>query len=194
MISKRDEKLICDDISDEIIKITEEIVIKDGVKNVNVSKILSELGVTNRVFYNRFHNIDEVLEIIYKKAVFEMRKSLSSDYDMRTQYFDYVIDVSVKVLLNTYDVKREFSQYMFNLDSYTSENRIWWTNAIKKLIEVGKEIGQVKDVDSDMLSYTIWCFFRGYNADAVKRNMSREDAIENFKFGLNCIFDGIRKR
>ena len=189
---KKEENLISDAISDEIVRLTEEIATRDGAHNVTVSRIISEMGVTNRVFYNRFRNIEEVLGVVYKKAVYEMRRSLISEYDVRTQFFDYVIDVCMKVLINTYDVKKQFSQYMFNLDSHGDENRIWWTNEIKKLISIGKELGHIKDVDSDKLSYTLWCFFRGYCADVVKRGMSKEEAAEYYKFGLMCLFDGVR--
>ena len=50
----------------------------------------------------------------------------------------------------------------------------------------------IKNIDSDMLSYSIWCFCRGFNADAVGRRLSKEDAIKNFKFGFGCILDGIK--
>jgi len=102
------------------------------------------------------------------------------------------MDVAVKVLLSTYEVKNQFSQYMFEFDSMKEANRIWWTNKIKEIIEVGKQTGQLKDVDSEKLSYTIWCFFRGYNADAVHRQLSKEEAVENFQFGLQCLFHGIK--
>ncbi|MBQ4095441.1 MAG: TetR/AcrR family transcriptional regulator [Oscillospiraceae bacterium] len=185
------EKLITDEVSEEIVAVAERIARTDGVKNITVRRILKEMSVTNRVFYNRYHNINEVLEIIYRKAVIRMRESLQSQYDMRTQFYDYVMDVAVKVLVKTYEVKSAFSQYMFEFDSSTDSNRIWWTDSIKKIIEVAKETGQLIDVDSDMLSYTIWCFFRGYNADAVKRKLSVEEAVSRFKFGLHCLFYGL---
>ncbi len=185
------DKLIVDDVSDEIVTVAERIAITDGVKNITVRRILKEMNVTNRVFYNRYHNLNEVLEIIYRKAVIRMRESLISEYDMRTQFYDYVMDVAVKVLVRTYEVKSAFSQYMFEFDSATDSNRIWWTDSIKQIIEVAKETGQLVDVDSDMLSYTIWCFFRGYNADAVKRKLSVEEAVKRFKFGLHCLFYGL---
>lgn len=183
--------LIYDSISDDIVKVAEKIVLEEGAKNVTVRRILSEMDVTNRVFYNRFHNIDEVLEIIYKKAVSKMQESLKSEYNIETDFYNYVLDVSVKVLLNTYDVKNQFSQYMFELDSYTDTNRIWWTNKIKKMIDIGRATNQIKDIDSDMLSYTMWCFLRGYNADAVNRKLSKEDAVNSFKLVLGCLLDGL---
>lgn len=186
------DKLISDEVSEEIIRIAGEIAKRDGAKNITVRRILAEMGVTNRVFYNRFHNVGEVLEIIYKRTVLEMQKSLVSEFDADKDFFEYVIDISVKVLINTYDLKKEFSQYMFEFDSHSDENRIWWTNAIKEIIEKAKAAGLIKELDSDRLSYAVWCFFRGYNADAVNRNLSKEEAVKNFKFGLSCLFDGVR--
>ncbi|MEE1014251.1 MAG: TetR/AcrR family transcriptional regulator [Clostridia bacterium] len=186
------DALITDEISEEILHVAEEIARKDGARNVTVRSILSKMGVTNRVFYNRFHNIEEVLELIYTRAVSKMQESIQSEYDVRTNFFEYVMDVVVKVLINTYDVKSQFSQYMFEFDSLKETNRIWWTDKIREIIEAGKATGQIKDVDSDMLSYMMWTFLRGYNADAVNRKLSKEEAVANVKFGMNCLFDGIR--
>lgn len=184
--------LIYDEVSEEIVSVAENLARQEGVKNITVRQILTQMGVTNRVFYNRFHNLDEVLEIIYRKAVVKMRESLKSEYDMRTHFYEYVMDVSVRVLKMTYLVKSQFSQYMFEFDSENDSNRIWWTDRIKEIIEVAKQTNQLREVDSEKLSYAIWCFLRGYNADAVRRKLSVEEAVDSFKFGLNCLFDGLR--
>lgn len=184
--------LIADEVSGEIIAIVEKMAKEEGAHNVTVRKVLSEMGVTNRVFYNRFRNIDEVLEIVYKNAVYKMHESLKSEYDIEKDFFEYIMDVAVKVLINTYDIKMHFSRYMFEHDSLTQENFNWWTEKTKKLIEYAKENKLIKDVDSDMLSYSIWCFCRGYNADAVSRKLSLDEAIKSFKFGFGCLIDGVR--
>lgn len=186
------DTLISDAISEKIIQITGEFAMRDGARNVTVRKILQALGVTNRVFYNRFHNLDEVLEIVYKRAAVKMRGIVHSTVDITKDFFGYVTDVAVQALISTYDIKQQFSQFAFEVDSSSSENFVWWTNEIKKIIEIGKATKQIRDVDSELLSYTVWCFVRGYNADAVKRNLSKEEAVQYFKFGLGCLFEGIR--
>lgn len=186
-------ELIYDSVSEDIIAITERLVKEHGANSITVRRVLKEMDVTNRVFYNRFHNIDEVLQIIYKRTVYKMRESLNSEYDIKTNLYEYVIDVCVKVLVKTYDLKNEFSQYMFEFDSATDENRQWWMGEIKKIISVGKETNQLCDIDSDMFSYTIWCFIRGFCADAIKRKLLKEEAVKYFKFGLERLIGGIMK-
>ena len=60
-------ELITDEMSKIITGVVERMATEDGAHTVTVRRVLDELGITNRVFYNRFHNIDEVLQIIYKK-------------------------------------------------------------------------------------------------------------------------------
>lgn len=194
MNSDNKDNLIHDAISEEIVRVTERLAIRDGAKNVNVRRVLNEMNVTNRVFYNRYHNIDEVLEIVYRNAVIKMQDSVVSEIDINTHFFEYIIDVAVNVLIKTYDVKQQFSQYMFEHDSLTEANRLWWDEKIKAIAAVGRATGQIKDLDDDKLSYTIWCFFRGFNADAVHRKLTKEQAIERFTFGLQCLFDGIKEK
>ena len=194
MNSETKDNLIYDAISEEIVSVTERLAMRDGAKNVNVRRVLNEMNVTNRVFYNRFHNIDEVLEIVYENAVVKMQDSVVSNVDINENFFEYIIDVAVNVLIKTYDVKQQFSQYMFEHDSLTEANRLWWDEKIKSIAAVGRATGKIKDLDDDKLSYTIWCFFRGFNADAVHRNLSKEEAVDRFSFGLRCLFDGIKKQ
>lgn len=189
---KNNIEYISDSISDSIIDITEKLVKKDGAHNITVRKILDELGTTNRVFYNRFRNVDDVLEILYTKLVLKMQRTVRSDIDPDKDFFGYVMDLGVKALTATYEIKMEFSRYMFEHDSLTNANRIWWTNEIEKIISRGKKLGVLKNIDDDKLAYSVWCFLRGYNADAVLRKMSVDEAIENFKFGFGCFLDGVK--
>ena len=186
--------LIYDSVSEEIISTTEKFAMTEGARSVTVRKILNNMGVTNRVFYNRFRNIDEVLEIIYMRTIERMKESLKSDFDPKTDFFNYIADVSIKVLMKTYDLKNQFCQYMFEFDSYSERNRIWWMNKIKEIIDIAKSTKQLKEIDSEMLSYNIWCYFRGYNADAVNRKLSKEEAVRRLKFGLTCLLDGVRNQ
>ena len=63
-----------DKISQEIIACVGKMVYKEGANGISVRAVLKELNITNRVFYNRFRNIDEVLLIISQKIVKEMRQ------------------------------------------------------------------------------------------------------------------------
>ena len=58
------QDLIYDEMSEKIIEAVSHIATTDGVHSVNVRKVLKHLEISNRVFYNRFHNIEEVLNII----------------------------------------------------------------------------------------------------------------------------------
>lgn len=183
--------LISDDMSDEIVRVATRLAAENGAHTVTVSRILSELDITNRVFYNRFHNIGEVLEIVYKNAVYKMREAVKYEYDGEQGFFDYIMEVAVKVLEDTYDVKKQFSRYMFEHDSLTEANYIWWAEEIKKLIDYAKENNLIGNVNPEKLSYSIWCFCRGYNTDAVSRKFSRNEAVEYFKYGFGCLIKGV---
>lgn len=185
-------EFIKDEMSDEIIKVAQKMAMQKGAHEVNVSRILSEMGITNRVFYNRFPNINEVLEIVYKNAVIKMHGSLKAEYNEKKDFFDYIMDVAVKVLTDTYDIKMQFGRYMFEHDSLTRSNCEWWTDKIEKLIEYAASKGMIRNIDPKKLSYTIWCFCRGFNIDAVSRKLSKEEAVEFFRYGFGCLIDGVR--
>ena len=55
-----------------------------------------------------------------------------------------------------------------------------------------KEKKYIKEIDSDAMSYAIWCFCRGYNADAVGRNLPVDVAVRNFRYSFGVLLDGMR--
>ena len=50
----------------------------------------------------------------------------------------------------------------------------------------------IQNVDSEVMSYSIWCFCRGYNADAVGRGLPMNEAIKNFKYSFAFLLNGLR--
>ena len=181
-----------DELTDQIVDVATKIAYTDGVAHISVKRIITELGVSNRVFYNRFKNIQDVLDIVYHRIVKQMRECINTEYDESTDYYDYLQNIGVAVLKSTYEDKLHFSQYMFEYDSYSESNRKWWIDHIKPLIQYGIDNDLLKNVNTTYLSYSIWCFCRGFNADAVGTGLTLDEALESFKLGLSCIIEGMK--
>lgn len=192
-MTDKETRLIVDEMSDKIIETAEKLVTLSGAGSLTVRRILQELKITNRVFYNRFHNVDEVLDVVYNKTAMEIRKSITDELDNGKDFFEHVMDVVVKSLLMSYDTKMQFNQYVFENDSLSESNYEWWTSQIKKLIDYAMEHDYIKQVDSEVLSYSLWCFCRGYNADAVGRKIPKEEAVAKFKYSFGFILEGLKK-
>lgn len=185
------QKLIHDDMSDRIIAAVEDIVLSSGADGITVRRILKEMNITNRVFYNRFHNIDDVLEIVYQNTALKIRESIMG-FDPSGDFFSQITDIVGKTLIVSYAAKRNFSNYVFKNDSTSSQNYEWWKSEIKKLLEFGISNGYFKKLDTEGMSYAIWCFIRGYNADAISRNIPCAEAEKNFKYCFRVLLDGMK--
>ena len=192
LIENKTVELISDETSLKIIEVAERIATAEGTDNITVRKILQAMGITNRVFYNRFHNIDEVLNIVYENAVKKIRTSISAGFDPDGDFFEQIIDIVAHTLILSYETKMNFNAYIFENDSVSSINYEWWKTEIKRLIELGKSKGLLRDVDSDIMSYSVWCFIRGYNADAIGRKLPKDEAVKNFKYSFGILLDGMR--
>ena len=184
--------LICDEMSEQIIEAAEKMATVSGASNVTVRKILQVLGITNRVFYNRFHNVDEVLNIVYENTVVKIRASICETFDPNGDFFAQVIEIVANTLRLSYENKMQFNQYVFENDSVSHRNYEWWKSEIVKLIEFGKANRYLKDVDTDIMSYSVWCFIRGYNADALGRGIPLEKAVSDFKYSFGVLLDGMK--
>ena len=186
------DSLIKDEMTQAIIDAVEEIAMAGGAATLTVTQILRKLDISNRVFYNRFPNIETVLDIVYRNTIVKIRSALESPVRIEDDFFEYVKDVVSRSLLVSYEVKMKFNQYIFEEDSLGELNRDWWTDQIKKLIVYAKEHKLIKDVDEETLAYSIWCFCRGYNADAVARGLPQEKAVDDFKYSFSFLLEGLK--
>ena len=57
------DSLIQDEMSQTIIDAVEEIAMAGGAATLTVTQILRKLNISNRVFYNRFPNIEKIKEV-----------------------------------------------------------------------------------------------------------------------------------
>ena len=185
--------LIVDEMSDRIIAVAERMAMTNGAHTVNVRKILLELGITNRVFYNRFRNIGEVLGIVYQRVSEQIRANVIWESDTQDEFFERVTEMVTNTLLRSYDLKKQFNHYMFENDSRSQSNYEWWLSAIQEMLTYAKEKAYIRaDVDIELLSYSLWCFWRGYNADAVGRGLPKDEAVKGCKYSFGIILDGLR--
>lgn len=189
---KKEKKIIKDDISNKIIETAATIIQTEGINSINVSKIIKRLGVSNRVFYNRFNNLEEVLEEVYNKIMIKIREKLNPQYDGKQNFFEYVLDLVENSLMLSYELKQQLNLYIFGNDSISQHNYEWYLDRIKKLVEYAKEKDLIKDVDSDVISYTIWCAIRGYNADAVMR-FEKDEAIKKIRYSFSLLLGALKK-
>ena len=73
-----DVRLIHDAMSETIVQTAAALALNEGAGAVTVRKIIRTLGVTNRVFYNRFHNAEEVLwSVLIPGAIFSAKSPTS---------------------------------------------------------------------------------------------------------------------
>ena len=143
--------LICDEMSRKIIDTAESLAAENGVASVTVRKILSALGITNRVFYNRFRNLDQVLSLIYESTARKIRESMLSKIDPSRDFFEQVTDIVVSSLNLSYDNKMKLNQYVFENDSLSEINYHWWMCEISRLIEYAMEKGLIGAVGNRCL-------------------------------------------
>lgn len=182
-----------DEISLKIIDTAMEIASEEGIATLTVSKIINRMNVTNRVFYNRFKDIPDVITAVYDKVVEQLRGCFDTPYTPDKDLCEYIINLAVSVLEKTYETKLHFAGYLYNYEFFLEENREWWISHMVPLVEYGIEHGIFKETDPRLLAYSVWCYCRGFNASSVGNNLSKEDAIKAFKLGLGYFIQGARK-
>lgn len=186
-------RLIHDEMSGRIVETAGGLALSEGAGEVTVRKIIRALGVTNRVFYNRFHNVEEVLSLVYQDMAVQMRRSVLDGFDPEGDFFGQITDIAAGTLRLSYRLKLGMNQYVFIRDSVSTENYLWWRERIREYIDLGKKKGLVRpELDRDTMSYAIWCFIRGYNTDALSRGLPEKEAVEGFLYSFGVLLEGMK--
>ena len=190
-----DTQLIHDEMSEKIVAAAAELALREGAGEVTVRKIIRALGVTNRVFYNRFRNAEEVLGLVYQNMTVQMRRSVLEHFDPEGDFFGQITDIAAGTLTLSYRLKLGMNQYVFLQDSVSAENFLWWRERIREFIDLGREKGLVRpDLDGDKISYAVWCFIRGYNTDALARGLPEEAALDGFRYSFGVLLEGMKTK
>jgi hydroxymethylpyrimidine/phosphomethylpyrimidine kinase len=92
-LAKTKDKRIQDEMSEKIIETAQRLATENGAERLTVRKILTALSITGRVFYNRFHDVDEVLSIAYRNTAKKIREGISVTLDPNKDLFDQVTDI-----------------------------------------------------------------------------------------------------
>ena len=107
-------------------------------------------------------------------------------------FFEQIMDEVEKTLIISYETRMNFAHYVFENDSVTDSNYQWWIEEITKILHYAIDKGYIKKIDTDMTSYAIWCFVRGFNTDAIGRKLSLEEALKRYRYGFKFILDGLK--
>ena len=180
-----------DDISKKIIDTVTKMVYDGGASKINVQAVLKKLKITNRVFYNRFKNIDEVLLCVSQNLVKKMHQCILRPIDKEKNFHKHLTDIASDVFIKTYEIKKDFSDYMFMNDIVNESNKLWWIDHMIPILEYGIKEKFLKPMDVRAMSYAIWCFCRGFNVDAIKSRLELKEALKTFQTAFDFLIEGM---
>ena len=106
---------------------------------------MKKLKITNRVFYNRFKNIDEVLLCVSQNLVKKMHQCILRPIDKEKNFHKHLTDIASDVFIKTYEIKKDFSDYMFMNDIVNESNKLWWIDHMIPILEYGIKEKFLKD-------------------------------------------------
>ena len=180
-----------DETSKTIIATAAQIARREGMEELTVKRVLTELKVSNRVFYNRFRNIDDVIQVLYEDLVQEIRSSLERVQQPAQSYPDYLLELAVAAVEKIYQNTLHFKQYLFSYQVANDTNRDWWLKKIQQLLRSGMEQGELKVNDPVKMSYGVWCFCLGFHRDAVGEELTEQEAMDAFREAFSCLIQGM---
>ncbi|MGN1457044.1 MAG: TetR/AcrR family transcriptional regulator [Acutalibacteraceae bacterium] len=172
-----------------------EIGLEDGFDELSIRKITDKLGYSVAIVYHYFKDKQEILDTIHNQTSMELMESVKSCikpertfakncktvYKMISEIMVYNPDTFKLIFLNQY--------------SPNNESIKPWLNMIKQSIEYGKSKGELREVDSEILSYILLdAFVVNQMIINDKEDISNEKIEQIFLTELDIILNGIIKK
>ncbi|MGN0470192.1 MAG: TetR/AcrR family transcriptional regulator [Acutalibacteraceae bacterium] len=178
-----------------IINAAIEIGLEEGFDELSIRKITDKLGYSVAIVYHYFKDKQEILNTIHNQTSMELMESVKACikpersfeknckivYKMISEILVYHPDTFKLIFLNQY--------------SPNNESIKPWLNMIKQSIEYGKSKGELREVDSEILSYILLdAFVVNQMIINEKENITNERVEEIFLTELDIILNGIIKK
>ncbi|MBE7042550.1 MAG: TetR/AcrR family transcriptional regulator [Ruminococcaceae bacterium] len=182
-----------DETTVTIIRVAKEIAQKEGIEQLSVKRILTEMKVSNRVFYNRFRNIEDVIELLYEQAVNSFRGIIDlSLLEQSENYYETLENLAVNVVRCLYQNNIHFRARLLTYEASKDNNRNWWITQIQDILRNGVERGLLRPMDELAVARGIWCFCLGFHKEALGNSVSEQDAISSFRASFSIFISGMK--
>lgn len=178
-----------------IINAAIEIGLDEGFDELSIRKITDKLGYSVAIVYHYFKDKQEILDTIHNQTSMELMESVKACirpdrsfakncktvYKMISEILVYNPDTFKLIFLNQY--------------SPNNESIKPWLNMIKQSIEYGISKGELREVDSEILSYILLdAFVVNQMIINDKEDISNENVEQIFLTELDIILNGIIKK
>lgn len=182
-----------------IINAAIEIGLEEGFDELSIRKITDKLGYSVAIVYHYFKDKQEILDTIHNKTSMELMdavkdcikpdrsfaKNCKTVYKMISEILVYNPDTFKLIFLNQYATSNESIKP--------------WLDMIRQSIEYGISKGELREVDSEILSYMLLNAFV-VNQMVMQENENTSNETSNkrveeiFLTELDIILNGIIKK
>lgn len=172
-----------------------QIGLEEGFDELSIRKITDKLGYSAAMVYHYFKDKQEILDTIRSQTSMELMKAVTDCIKPERTFaqnckivFEMISEISVYQ-------PDTFKLILLNKYSHTNESIKPWLDMIKQSIEYGISKGELREVDSEILSYILLdTFIVNQMIIHEKTDISNEKVEQIFLTELDIILNGIIKK
>lgn len=178
-------------LEERILRNTESLISRNGIKGWNMNDLASHAGITKRTLYKIIESKEQLIREIVFKNIFEIRDKISEiikGSDDVLSGIDHIITTIAELLrnniINRYgEILNEFPDLEAEI---VKENAIFFSQ-LRDFLSKGIEDGYlVKDLTPDFMYRTFLANLFYF----IKYSRTQEEAADNMALALRCMFRG----
>ena len=148
---------------EEIIKGARELFRIYGYKKVTMDEIAQKSNVTKKTIYSYFKDKDDLIKYFLNESIDNMKKNIEKIEKENKSYVERIEKIICKLLKHKKEdeIIKKFAEEEENIPLGTAKEYMEIldgsiTKEIKRILEKGIELGEVKKCDTDLASFLIY--------------------------------------
>ncbi len=184
-----------EEIRTAILEAATEIGLEEGFEELSIRKITDKIGYSAAIVYHYFKDKQEILDTIHNQTSMELMKAVTACIKPERSFSD-----NCKVVFKLIGEISAYQSDMFKLIllnkySYKSESIQPWIDMIKQCVDYGISRGELKEIDSDIVSHILLDSFMVSQMIITEKDDIDSKKIEKiFLVELDIILNGIIKK
>lgn len=168
------------------------IGLEEGFDELSIRKITDRLGYSSGIVYHYFKDKQEILDTIHNQTSLGLKDAVVSCISENRTF-----EENTRIIFNMLSEAFVYEPHMFKLImlnrfSKSNDSVDMWVDMIKQSIEIGIKSGELRNIDSDILSYILLnSFLVSQMVINERENVSKDMVSHIFETELDIILNGI---
>ena len=191
-MAREDQKMRSDSVRQAILDTALQIGLEEGFEAISIRKIITRMKYSTGVVYHHFKDKQEIIDAIEASETAKYYGVISQLVDDSADVITNMLTVFRRSMQLAFEEPEKYNLIVLHKYSRRQPTPSPWISHIAKNLEKEMQAGQIKRMDPNYASFSIWSSFLGFNLMISRmQGLTQQRADEMFQVQSEIIIKGV---